>query len=512
MNKSIQQFINSKKFLWLIIGIGIILRLVQYLFNRSLWLDEAALASSIISRDFAGLLQPLDFAQTAPVGFLMLTRLAVEMGGGGEYALRFVPFISGILALFVFWKVAEIYLTPKAVPFAVGLFTISTPLIYFSSEFKQYSTEVLVALLLLWQAGQMQTKDYHKTPTIIGLAAAGAAAVWFSFSAVFVLAGIAMGMIFFAWTSQQKEMTGWLTLIAFIWAASFIAYYFLLLKKMIPGQAAEQYWETYFMPFPPLSFEQIKWYTTTFFRIFEYPGGLKLTGLAALGFLCGCYSLSGKQKDKLFILILPIFVTLIASTFHKYPFGGRLILFLAPVLILCIAQGIVYIQEKLGVANRFIYVLIIVFLFLQPCLSAGQYLMKPRTVEEIRSVVEYLAQHKQNDDLVYIYYGAEKGFAYYAPRFRLNPQTAIPGIKSRQKWDNYLQDINKLTGHKRVWLLFSHVHSDDGVHEEKFFTYHLDRAGQRLDFFRASGGSLPFDDYKEGPAIYLYDLSKRKGQ
>jgi len=512
MNTSIQQFLKSKKFLWLIIGLGIVLRLVQYLFNRSLWLDEAALASSIISRDFAGLLQPLDFAQTAPVGFLMLTRLAVEVGGGGEYVLRFIPFISGILALFIFWKVTELYVTPRAVPFALGLFAISTPLIYFSSELKQYSTEVLAALLLFWLVGQLRTNDRPQTLSFIGLAATGAAAVWFSFSTIFVLAGTALGMIFFAWTRKQKKMTGWLTLTAFIWAASFVAYYFLLLKKMIPGQAAEQYWETYFMPFPPLSLEQIKWYTTTFFRIFEYPGGLKLTGLAALCFICGCYSLFQKQKEKLSFLILPIFVTLFASTFHKYPFGGRLILFLAPVLILGIAQGIVYIQEKLGSTNRVIYVLIIVFLFLQPGLSAGQYLMKPRTVQEIRPVVEYLAQHKQNDDLVYVYYGAEKGFAYYAPRFHLNPQAAIPGIKSRQEWDNYRTDINKLTGHNRVWLLFSHVHSDDGVNEEKFFTSHLDRAGQRLDFFRASGGSLPFDEYKDGPAVYLYDLSKGKGQ
>ena len=56
-------------FVWGAIAWGIVLRLVPYLVNRSLWLDESMLALNIIHRSFAGLWAPLDFNQGAPLDF-----------------------------------------------------------------------------------------------------------------------------------------------------------------------------------------------------------------------------------------------------------------------------------------------------------------------------------------------------------------------------------------------------------------------------------------------------------
>src|SRR5881392_4485369 len=60
-----------------LIALGIVLRLARYLANRSLWLDEVLLARNILDRSFTGLLAPLDLNQAAPIGFLMLQKLAV---------------------------------------------------------------------------------------------------------------------------------------------------------------------------------------------------------------------------------------------------------------------------------------------------------------------------------------------------------------------------------------------------------------------------------------------------
>ena len=128
--------------------VGVALRLIQYLHHRSLWFDEAMLALNILNRSYSQLLKPLDYNQGAPVGFLFLERLVGTCCGFGEYALRLIPLIAGVCSLYLFYKVAQLLLPQKAVWIAIGLAAVSPHLIYYSSELKQYSTDVLVATAL----------------------------------------------------------------------------------------------------------------------------------------------------------------------------------------------------------------------------------------------------------------------------------------------------------------------------------------------------------------------------
>ncbi len=90
-------FYASNKLLMIIILFGIILRLGQYLFNRSLWLDESYLTLNIINKSFSQLLLPLDYDQAAPIGFLIVEKVIVGIFGNNEYALRLFPLLSGII-------------------------------------------------------------------------------------------------------------------------------------------------------------------------------------------------------------------------------------------------------------------------------------------------------------------------------------------------------------------------------------------------------------------------------
>src|SRR5262252_1207359 len=125
------------RFEWAILAYGILLRLTQYLSDRSLWMDESMLALNVVNRSFAQLLQPLDYNQGAPVGFLMAQRAAVTLFGPGEYALRLFPFICGLISLFLFYYLAKKCLEPGASRIGLALFAIVLPLIYYSSEAKQ---------------------------------------------------------------------------------------------------------------------------------------------------------------------------------------------------------------------------------------------------------------------------------------------------------------------------------------------------------------------------------------
>ena len=80
------------------------LRLRQYLTGRSLWADEAMLALNIVTRDFAGMFQPLDYDQGAPIGFLLVEKLFHALLGKHELALRLFPLLVGLISLWLFYR------------------------------------------------------------------------------------------------------------------------------------------------------------------------------------------------------------------------------------------------------------------------------------------------------------------------------------------------------------------------------------------------------------------------
>src|SRR5215207_11463259 len=79
----------------ILIVLGGLLRLRQYLTGRSLWSDEAMLALNIVNRNVSGLFKPLDYDQGAPIGFLLVEKISHLLFGRNEYSLRLFPLIAG---------------------------------------------------------------------------------------------------------------------------------------------------------------------------------------------------------------------------------------------------------------------------------------------------------------------------------------------------------------------------------------------------------------------------------
>lgn len=496
LSQKLSVLYTSKRLLWIIICLGVALRLRQYLFNRSLWVDEAFLSLNIINRSFSKLLQPLDYNQGAPIGFLILEKLAVHTFGPSEYALRLFPFLFGTISLFLFYRVAKQSIKPKAVPIALGLFAILPSLIYYSTEVKQYSSDIVIAILLYLVVFYIQSKKLIATRIAL-FGALGAAAIWFSHSSVFILAGVGVSLILFCLSKKEWARIGGFIIVYSLWTLSFVACYFVSLRELSNSKVFLDLWAGAFMPFPPSSLSDITWFIRTFFSIFKSAGGFSyLFGIAALTFLIGCISIFLRKKGKFFILMSPAFFALLASALHKYPFGGRLLLFFVPSLLLFIAEGAEQIRNKTSHSSTMIGIILIGLLFSYPLYSTGGYLVKPQTKEEIKPVMNYIREHRHDENVIYVYCGAQPAFKYYSKRYGLN-NNYIVGISSRDNWRNYINDLNKLRGNKKVWILFSHVCDWKGVNEEKFFLYYLDSIGKRLDSFKSAGA-----------AVYLYNLSE----
>src|SRR6266516_5742214 len=163
--------------------LGVVVRVRQYAFRRSLWLDEAMVALNIGSRGFRGLLRPLALNQAAPVGWLWLEHGLVRLFGNNEYSQRLVSLLAGIGVLVLLWHVARQLLPRWLVPVVLLLAATSPSLIRYSNEAKQYESDAFAGLVLLATAlpllpgaGREQERPSWRSFLLWG--GLGAVAIW----------------------------------------------------------------------------------------------------------------------------------------------------------------------------------------------------------------------------------------------------------------------------------------------------------------------------------------------
>ena len=479
-----------------VVGIGILMRLATWRYDRSLWLDEVYLALNITGRSLVELWQPLDHDQGAPVGFLMLVKMTTALFGTSEMALRVVPLMAGIGAMLLFPKVARTMLPARATLFATVLFAFTPKLVYYSSELKQYSSDVFVTLLLLAlairRAGSVSDRrsrhDLH-------LALGGAVAIWISHPAAFVLAGL--GLVLFGvafWRSDEVGIRG-LIGVGAAWFVSFATCYVVCLRELSRNQYLMNYWTEYFAPVPPHNFEQAGWYVRAVTGMFEGPAGMTLADVsvampAALLFGLGFTWLWRRLPVAAACLLAPLVMTMAASMLRRYPFGGRLLLFVVPLLHLGLGAAFAAVHEMTRSNSRTFLLILCGVVALAPLATTMQQLLLPRPPEYHRAAVGFIAKHLQPGDGVLLSGMAREPWTYYANK--LGIEADIVGQVRRDDWDSVRDTVKNVAGRQRIWVFIAHERDDN----RKMLLWQLEQIGvQRANFVAP------------GAAAYLYDLT-----
>lgn len=522
----------SNKIPWIIIGVGIVLRLVRYLYNPSLWFDESDIVIDIISRPISELINPSpDYNQAYPLAFMILTKLATQVYGNSEYVIRLIPLLSSISTLFLFYRVVRSYLEPNAVLIALGLFAILDSLIFEASNLKPYSSDVLFTLLIYTLTIYVQSTKLNMWNSIF-MGCIGAIAIWFSNPSVFVLAGVGLSLGIFSLINKNWEEIGMISVSYSIWGLSFFANYFLYIQnlqgnfginmdEMLAIQNA-------YMPIPPSSFADIKWFIELFFDVFSNPLAMTLTGIGALSFLAGCISMCTQKRREFIFIIAPVVITFLAAALHEYAFKGRFIFFLLPSLLIILAEGAEHIRSRIYQNSKIIGIIFVSLLLFHPISLSAYRIIKPFYWEDIKPVLTYVKDNWKEGDVLYVHYYAQYPFDYYSnyypEPYRFKEGEYIIGIAPRGWYRNYkkqdafkyydagapieqssadifnlyAKELDHLKGKKRVWLLFTAAIIKDGINEERFFIYNLKKIGKQLDFIGLSGTS----------SAYLFDLSE----
>ena len=513
---------------------GFVLRLRQYLANRSLWLDEAMLANNIVNRSFAGLFQPLDNNQGAPVGFLLLQKTVTLALGDSEYTLRLVPFLAGILSLALMFALTRRAAGAFAGNLALALFAFSPALIYYTFEVKQYSSDVAIALALCllylkYERAEIRAKDSAL------LTLAGALAVWFSHPALFVLGGLGLTLFLPAVRAKDARKIVTLLFVAAAWSLSLGALYFVNLRPLASHQFFLDFWREGFLPHDLSAW---RWLGLSLHAPFGDLLGLRTPYLVtAFLFLIGLVGLTRRFPRFGLFLLLVFFLTLLASFLTLYPFAGRMILFLAPALTLLLADGADLVADLTGgalsLSKRFIgsligkasrhgagvgkqeplrkpvrshpsrwpawtvRVLLAGCLLFSPLSLAAENFAAPKLREHLRPTLETLRDFRKDGDLVYVYYWAGHAVRFYAPKYGFAMSDFILGADHHDQPELYRAELDALRGHARVWFLFSHVYENGGFNEREFILDYLDSIGDLSRAYNAHGTSV---------FLYLYDL------
>jgi hypothetical protein len=402
--------------------------------------------------------------------------------------------LASIGTLYLFYKVAQRTLLPTAIWIALGLMAVCPHLIYYASEVKQYSTDVLVcSALYLVILNFLSHPSSIKTAFLLGIT--GAIGIWISHPVIIVLAGAgAATLSCLLLRRDPRSVLLFLGAIA-LWCASFAAIYFVSLREVAKNRFLYLYWASGFMPHDLLAIATWKWLFGHFFLLFRNPGGM-LAQPAAVCFLCGCFVLFRRNREQFWIIISPFFVAVLLSYLGRYPFEGRLLLFLAPPIFLLVAEGTSLVLGQRRRSVRIIGYALIVLIAAEPVARSTKFLFgrKSGQEEEIRPVLQKVKAQSRPGDVCYIYHWARAQYVYYSTVYDLGCESTVLGNQHIDTPTDYKTDLDALSGHPRIWLIFSHNLRE----EEDFITTYAMKIGRRL---------ADYKDYKA--SAYLFDFSKR---
>ncbi len=385
--------------------------------EKSLWLDEAALALNVLDKSFLELFQPLQYAQSAPPLFLCLTKVLVSIFGPGERVLRFIPFFCSLASIVAFWfLVDEVFVKkddfcPEKRPltpfFGTAIFAFSFPFLYNSLEFKPYSLDVLFTILtfLIWLKVLRHKVSFKKELAFVLLLSTFPL---FSFASIFSLCAVLALSLPVPGVNTGKERK----IIPVVLGVSFVLYYIFIFSKINSGTNVYKYWISYF-----INHNFLKGFSV-FFEILKYhffPSSV--AAFAFILFILGLIYLCKNREEVFSIFSVTLFSALAASWYDFYPLFGRLSLFLYPVFLVALLSPLGF-CSKMSAKSKIAAILSALFLLSTVFYNPFNDILYKR--EEIKPLLKVVQGEIKPGDRIFVFKGAHLTYRYYlkTPEFK----------------------------------------------------------------------------------------------
>jgi len=413
------------------IVLGIFARIWLYLQNGELLMDEAYLAASIYHSSFKDILSGnLPYGQTAPLGFILSVKLLSQLFGPSEYVLRFIPFVSGILLLFLAYSFVKREFNIKTAGIFLFFLSISDPLLFYTVQFKQYQTEALISLIYLnFYCLKRQTIMAGNMP--FKLVPMSLILVLFGNTPIFVLCGIFLAILY-----EQRKNNNLLLFLKnncvkiLIVALSCIAYYYFYLSQInaVKSGFMHSFWDRYYIGNEWSIFEKIPLYFKhyvipligQYFTVISPIEGVN--ALLFTGCFCGgCYFLFHK-KNHIFIAIItticillffhitrfyPIGYPLSKNEMDIYVVGIRLFLYFIPISLIPVS----FFLEK-SLQQRYVAIFAFCIMAVFAIYSNEWRFDKGIVGYEVGHIVKEMNKFNNGNSLIFMNKGAEAAYLY----------------------------------------------------------------------------------------------------
>jgi len=392
----------------LFILLGIFIRIIVFIYNRSFFLDEANLALNIVEKNYSAFFGSLSYDQYAPPLFMVSSKFMVTTIGIKDQVLRIVPLLSSIGSIILLWLILKEWVKDYIIiAYGLGLFCFSVLAIRYGTEFKQYSSDTFIALLLVyygWRAHLYKMTKLRYVAWLVG----GSLCLWYSMPAVLVLAGVAALMVL-----SNKNSPYALLFLFFAWSQSFLAYYFSVLKKSIANEALADYHDDYFFNLIPRSgsdiIENFHLLESLLRTVFDKSGVSIVFGLLILGY--GIYLVARSSRPIFMLVVLPIILTIGLSGLQLYSMIPRMTLFIVPLMIVLATIGLDGIWWALSPLMKLLIGLLMIFGIYN---NKGHiYVTQKMEFDNIKLVLNEISTTRMDSTPVYVHYLAVPACKYY---------------------------------------------------------------------------------------------------
>lgn len=446
---------NFNIFLVLILLFACIVRAYAYFSLRELDPDEFMLLSNLLHRNVWMLFLPLSKTQSSPPLFLMINKILTFFVFPNEYILRLPSLIYGFCSVFLFYKLSQkIFTKNSLILISNFLFAVNIRLIFYSQEFKQYSLEMMLGLafILFFTNLDLKEKLSYKKALLYGILMF--IPFLFSIPYIFVLSAF---LIYNFITQPQNRKYILVSCIPF--TILFLIYY---LINLHPSQIqmlsiSAEFWKSSFITLNPSEIIGLIKYNYNYFW-----GGEKFALLHFFMVSLGVFFLA-KQKNKISILmILSLFLAILASFIHLYPFRERIILYLVPYFILFSIAAFEFFDFS---KKPVIYSLISLCLLLSyspyninffKSLFGSYVPYQPIYTVESKSPLKYLKNHYQYNDII-IYNDASQDALIYNAKLLKWDMVGVKSVKiqlSDYSKDFYFKTLDQLFAYLKGYKVF----------------------------------------------------------